>query len=270
LKKSKVTASNILSIKASQAIPSPISSFADIPVSGGDEVAGRKMSALELDDTAAEIDANGVGGMTTTNTPGSLDSSRSMWDLGSAYDPNESASPRQPLSPLGTSREIIQSRLMRSSTFDVEEPSRCSQAPVAAMSELDKIMFGIESVLDSIGKSELVSKKTVGVTCRLCIPTLGDKDRPRLCGIPQPDRMENLSESLNQFGESVGDSIQSIWNSLVDKGYLKPPEMIGELLGAIRPPTLSSSSNRGIPLQSVPILNRRQRRAAAHASKRDE
>jgi len=148
-------------------------------------------------------------------------------------------------------RPIITSRLMRE---EMHKGTRMKEG----ISEVDKIMNGIESVLDTLGKSATV--KSV-ISSRLCIPT----ERRRLCGIPAaPDRLNRLTEHFSLFTERMSESMQSIWTRLVDSGILEPPESMKEVFSGLGVHTKQqpAEASEGIPLQSVPILNRRQRRAA--------
>jgi hypothetical protein len=196
------------------------------------------MSSLELDeDIINECDQGHVVLTSTTGTPGSLDSSRSLWELGT-FDADEDE-----ILSLGvvTPRPIISSIRMQSLNTDIEDKK---------MSDLDSLTQGIDSLLQSIpslsGKGRDLS--------RLC---LGSRDAPlpvsnRMCieNVPRID----FSMVWDMF-DSIKQQVGSLGARLIEAQFAQP-ESVSNVLES-----LEVREEGIIPSSSVPVLNRRQRRA---------
>ena len=214
---SLISAANILSSAAREdglynnEAPSSPSSFAG-------RKGGRKMSALELD----------VGeefhhlASCSTGTPGSLDSSRSLWELGTV--------------------EADEDEILLSPQISARRQS--SGAP-----DVNKITAGIDEILRSIpakfGKSDL---------SRLCVPK---QQSNRLCIDSVPRGSYDLFSGITSFFETVKSSVSESFDTLASKLLLaEPPREVALVLQS-----LSKREESGIiPSSSVPALNRRQRR----------
>ena len=213
---SLISAANILSSAAREdglynnEAPSSPSSFAG-------RKGGRKMSALELD----------VGeefhhlASCSTGTPGSLDSSKSLWELGTVEAEED---------------EILL-------TPQISARRQSSGAP-----DVNQITAGIDEILRSIptkfGKSDL---------SRLCVPK---QQSNRLC-IDSVPRGSDLFSGITSLFESVKSTVSESFDALASKLLLaEPPQEVALVLQS-----LSKREESGIiPSSSVPALNRRQRR----------
>ncbi len=207
-----MSASGVLAAAALDFGSSPASSA---PVSPK----GRKMSSLELDDISDE-----PAHMTSSTwTPGSLDSSRSLWELGSIEaDEDEILSLREfSMSPVIPSLRMLQG---------LEDPAS------PKTSSISSITAQIESILGSL-KSDGQTRMN-----RLCVPR--DVSN-RLCVDPSfvppqvRDWFDSMGSAWDMFSETVAGALQ--------------PESVQALVTK-----LASSP---VPKERVPIINRRQRRA---------
>lgn len=222
-----VSASGILSAAALSA-----GDLGDIESSPASSVcpsspADRKMSSLELDDISEE-----PAHMTSSTwTPGSLDSSRSVWELGS-IEADEDEILSMSMSPVIPSLRMLQS---------MEEVSSSS----TPSSSISSITAQIESILGSL-KSD---------TRRLCVPV--DQSN-RLCIDPSivPPQVREWFTSAKLSWDRFSDTIAAAMQ----------PDNVDTLVANLisdrsDPRTIPSTSPTLVPQSRVPIINRKQRRA---------
>lgn len=179
---------------------------------------GRKMSALELDvgDEFHHLAS------CSTGTPGSMDSSRSLWELGTV----EADEDEILLSPQISARRLS------------------SGAP-----DVNQITAGIDEILRSIpskfGKSDL---------SRLCVPK---RQSNRLCIDSVPRGTDDFFSQISSLFESVKSTVSESFDALASKLLLaQPPQEVARVLQSLG----KQEDNGIIPSSSVPALNRRQRR----------
>ena len=232
-----VTAADILCRAATECIESSPSSF----VSG---INGRKMSALELDEDLICEPAHQVL-TSTTGTPGSLDSSRSLWELGT-IDADEDE-----ILSLGvvTPRPIISSIRMQS--LDTEFTDN---------NDLDSLTKGIDSLLQSIpslsGKGRDLSRLCLG-GCESRRPA---SNRMCIDNVPRID-----FSAVTDFFGSLRDQVGSLGAKLIESQFAQP-EAVSSILQSLSTQRPSETKDEPreegiIPSSSIPVLNRRQRRA---------
>lgn len=213
-----LSAAEILSLAAKEGVESSPSSFMT-----DEGTSGRKMSALELDKILEEEETQGF--TSTTLTPGSMDSSRSLWELG---------------------------------TIDAEEDSVFTRPVVASqrMQNVDQLTAGIESVLNSI---PAIPSATADGFRRMCLPAQEPRSN-RLCidNVPKID-ISPLTSFLWSVKDHVVASVDSLTAAVMESRFAQPDGVSAVLASLQRAPVRQEG---GIPMGSVPILNRKQRRAA--------
>ncbi len=193
------------------------------PSSVNSDPAGRKLSALDLDKIIETEEIT-----CTTGTPGSLDSSRSLWELGT-YLEEETFTPPVKFPP-------ITSPINRTS--------------------VDDLTAGIDSILDSLPKSLGGGKVDFR---RLCVPSTNQPRSNRLCidNVPRVD-ITPVADFFASVSCHFSETFDRISNALVESSWTQP-EGVGKVLGSLK-------SSGGIPDNSIPLVNRRQRRAVEFAS----
>ena len=222
-----MTAAEILSRAAKDATieSSPSSVFT--------EPNGRKLSALDLDKIVESEEIT-----CTTETPGSLDSSLSLWELGTVVD-----------------EEIAGSM---SSSFAATNQVTPPQKTVL----VDDITAGIDSILNSLPKSIGGAKADLR---RLCIPQRcqTSSGNNRLCIGSAPkvvvDQLEPVRDFIGSVSRNFSETLDRITAALVDSSWVQPEGATG-ILSSLAP-SRKDDENLSIPLQSIPLINRRQRRA---------
>jgi hypothetical protein len=222
------SAGHVLSAAARQAMDfdvesSPASSFPDSP-------RDRKMSALTLDDISEEHIHT-----SSTWTPGSVDSSRSLWELGSIEaDEDEILSLRD----FSKSPVIPSLRMLQSASFEEDD-----EAPPQSLADLTA---RIESILGTIGHNGRTHLS------RLCVPQSTTSAPPRLCIDPSfvspsvRQWLGRVQTSLGAFSDTVGELIAA---ATQPDGLSAVMKNLGE-----SQPTNVVCENR------TPVINRRQRR----------
>jgi hypothetical protein len=210
-KRSKIiTAAEILSRAAKDVVESSPSSVVSEP-------AGRKLSALDLDKIVESED--------TTVTPASLDSSRSLWELGTIYDE------------------------------DFDTPSL--KSPLSK-SSLDDLTAGIDTILNSLPKRMTSSGVNIG---RLCVPQQPRAASNRLCidNVPRVVDLQPVADFFGSVSSQFSDAMDRITAALVDSSWAKPEGLERVLSSLTR--TKGEKSSGLVSPQSIPLVNRRQRRA---------
>jgi hypothetical protein len=235
-----MNASDILSrVAATQTVESSPSSF----MSTGDTSGGRKMSALELDEIVDDEDATRLFA-STTGTPGSLDSSRSLWELGTIEADEDDL--------LSTPRPIISSIRMQSLETD---------PPI----DVESLNLSIDSLLKSIPS---FSGKDIS---RMCVGSLSECSRRpdassnRLCiggGAPKID-VGAIGCLLASISSSISKTLDQLSSKLIETGFAKP-ETVGHLLNSL---DTTNNEDGIIPSSSIPVVNRRQRRVIEQSAK---
>ena len=209
-----MTAAEILSraAKDNNVESSPSSVFTD--------GAGRKLSALDLDKIVESEEVT-----CTTETPGSLDSSRSLWELGTFLEDETFAPTRQLTSPL-------------------------------SKTSLDDITAGIDSILESLPKNLSGAKVDMR---RLCVPSSNQRRSNRLCidNVPRVD-ISPVTDFFSSVSSHVSETFERISNAFVDASWTQP-DSVSRVLTSLSAPGY-------IPNNSIPLVNRRQRRAVEFAS----
>jgi hypothetical protein len=210
------------------------------------EPSGRKLSALDLDKIV-----EGEEVTCTTGTPGSLDSSRSLWELGTIGD--EEMDLLFPTSDGGARRPSM------SFSSRILSPPHTPTNP----SYVSDITSGIDSILSTLPKSLTGSTAEIR---RLCLPSSnnpGSRNRSnRLCidNVPRVD-ITPLADFFGSVSSSMADVMDRITGALAESTWAQP-EGVVRILGSL-PSTKSKSS--GIPNSSIPLVNRKQRRAVEFA-----
>ena len=220
------SAASILSSAAKESIESSPSSFATNE--GG---AGRKMSALELDDIIEE-EENAQVLTSTTGTPGSLDSSQSLWELGTIEADEDEILSFDRLTP----RPIIRSLRMQSA---------------ASTEDVDSLTAGIEALMQSIPS---LSGKDMR---RMCLGSSQPRSN-RLCidNVPRVD-FSAISGFFGSVSSHLVDTVEVIRNRLIEAQFAQP-ESVAHVLASL---DTRSGPPGVIPSSSIPVVNRRQRRA---------
>ena len=237
-----MNASDILSRAAAiETVESSPSSF----MSTGDISGGRKMSALELDDIVEADEEDAARLFTsTTGTPGSLDSSRSLWELGTIEADEDDI--------LSTPRPIISSIRMQSLETD---------PPI----DVESLNLSIDSLLKSI--PSLAGKNLP----RMCVGSLSEcSSRPesshnRLCiGVAPKIDVSAIGGFITSLTSSVSQTLDQLSCKLIETGFAKPAS-VASLLSSL---DSSSREKEGIiPSSSIPIVNRKQRRVIEQSGK---
>lgn len=210
------------------------------------EPSGRKLSALDLDKIV-----EGEEVTCTTGTPGSLDSSRSLWELGTIGD--EEMDLLFPTSDGGTRRPM-----MSFSSRMLSPPHTPTNA-----SSVSDITSGIDAILSSLPKSLSGSSAEIR---RLCLPSSNNTERRnrsnRLCidNVPRVD-ITPLADFFGSVSSSMSDVMEKITVALAESAWAQP-EGVARILGSL--PSKSSTSS-GIPNSNIPLVNRKQRRAVEFA-----
>jgi hypothetical protein len=202
-----MSAAEILSRAAHQNIESSPSSVISEPC-------GRKLSSLELDQI---VETDEV--VCTTGTPGSLDSSRSLWELGTVADEDMDL-------------------LFNSSSRSESQPSCVSD-----------ITANIDALLSAIPRN--LSNSSADLK-RLCIPSRPIDQRNRLCigNAPKVD-LSPLTEFFGSVSSSLSQVVEQIAGVVAESSWGQP-EKLKRVMGSL---------SKGIPNSSIPLVNRRQRRA---------
>lgn len=229
------SAVEILTRIARDSVESSPSSF-----EGGME--GRKMSALELDDIIEESESQLH---ISTATPGSLDSSLSVWELGSIEGAEDELLRFE-------TRPIIHSARMQPFSIEEDVPKKQS-----SLKDIGQITAGIEAAMVDMAKG---CKIVATSTNRLCLPLRPQSNR--LCmSVPENHPVLEFFGSLKT---SVASSVQYMSEKLVEAQFALPSSM-ASVLASLETHTTSSSAPPSSC--SMPILNRRQRRLVEGISK---
>lgn len=168
----------------------------------------------------------------TTGTPGSMDSSRSLWELGTVEAEEDEILSVSSGSKAG-GRPVITSRRMQS--LEVEQ-------------DVDRLTMGIDEILRSLPSSSELKN-------RLCVPSSKSN---RLCidNVPRMD-LTGISNIFEIIKTTVSESLEAVAGKLIET-KLAQPEGLDFVLQSID--KADSSAEGIIPSSSVPALNRRQRR----------
>ena len=185
---------------------------------------GRKLSALDLDKIVESEEVT-----CTTETPGSLDSSRSLWELGT-YMEDETFTPT------------------------IKFPSSRLSSPLSK-SSVDDLTAGIDSILESLPKSLSGAKADMR---RLCVPSSNHARSNRLCidKVPRVD-ISPVTDFFASVSNHFSETFERISNALVESSWTQP-DGVSRVLGSLSAPG-------HIPNSSIPLVNRRQRRAVEFA-----
>ena len=161
---------------------------------------GRKLSALDLTEDEPHFTS-------TTGTPGSLDSSRSLWELGTVEADEDEI--------LSATRPVIMSRRMQSLEQDVDQIT----------SSIDQIL---RSLPDKITGSDLG---------RMCLPASCGKSMENA---PQVD-LSGISNFFDRIRVSVSESIEALTANLLDS-KLAQPEGVETVMEALQEGVIPSAT----------------------------